>query len=213
MAHERQLDTPAFWQDVQQAVATLQDADANSYRVHLQAAADKLLAAREILYPVAIHVIDLVLVEERDPATCWPQAWQAGLAVNFLASAEVLRYLRPEQLAVLRERVTDGNAEVCGGCALERADALLPLESQLWNFRHGQSAYEELLGQPVRVHARRRFGFHPQTPLLLQSVGMSRALLLSFDESVVPTHRSAVINWPSSDGKQVEALTRTPPFR
>src|SRR5439155_19599841 len=31
-----------------------------------------------------------------------------------------------------------------------------------------------------------------------------------FDDGVVPAHRSTVINWPSPDGKQVEAFARTP---
>lgn len=212
MAHEKQLDGPGFWQDVHNAVqALLEHPTDNHFRVPLQAAADKLLAARETLYPVAIHVLDLVLLEEQPDLTHpWPAAWTAGLAVTILASAGVLSHLPAEQLAALRARVGDDHAEVCGGCLLERADAHLPLESQLWNFRAGQRTYEELLGQPVRVHARRRFGCHPHTPLLLQSHGITRALKLSLDESVIPTHRSTLVNWPSPDGKQVEAFTRTP---
>ena len=33
---------------------------------------------------------------------------------------------------------------------------------------------------------------------------------VAFDESVIPSHRSNVVNWPSPDGKQVECFTRTP---
>ncbi|HMF15409.1 MAG TPA: hypothetical protein VKE94_24005, partial [Gemmataceae bacterium] len=74
----------------------------------------------------------------------------------------------------------------------------------------GMAAYMELLDHEPRVFARRHFGSHPQLPLLLQSVGLSRALLIPFDDSVLPTYRSTVVNWPSPDGKQVEAFTRTP---
>ncbi len=231
MSHEHLLDVAGLWQDVQQAVPALADPDPDAYRVHLQAAADKLLSAREVLYPVAIHVIDLCLASQdegveaagRKPSgspassvslsTGLLAALSARQPVNLIASASQLEQLgreHPDQLAALRERVSGDLVEVCGGCALEREDALLPLESQLWNLLKGQSIYEELLGQAVRVYARRRFAFHPQTPLLLQSVGIARTLLLSFDESVVPAHRSAVINWPSQDGKQIEAFTRTP---
>src|SRR5207249_876423 len=34
--------------------------------------------------------------------------------------------------------------------------------------------------------------------------------LLAFDESILPDYRSTVVNWPSADGKQVEAFPRTP---
>src|SRR6185437_927530 len=42
------------------------------------------------------------------------------------------------------------------------------------------------------------------------TVGISRALLVAFDEAVLPAHRSTVVSWPSPDGKQVEAFTRVP---
>ena len=32
----------------------------------------------------------------------------------------------------------------------------------------------------------------------------------AFDEAVLPNHKANVINWPSPDGKQVEAFTRMP---
>jgi hypothetical protein len=99
---------------------------------------------------------------------------------------------------------------VCGGPYLEREDALLPLESQLWNLLRGQAVSRELLGREVGVFARRRFAFHPYLPLLLQNVGIGRALFVAFDEGVLPSHRTPVVSWPSPDGKQVEAFTRTP---
>src|SRR5205085_2037440 len=55
-----------------------------------------------------------------------------------------------------------------------------------------------------------RFGYHPQLPLLLQSVGVSKLLLLNLDESAVPSYRTTVVSWPALDGKQVEAFTRAP---
>ena len=111
---------------------------------------------------------------------------------------------------MLRERLATECVELCGGPYHERDDALLPVESQLWNLRKGMETYKELLGQDPRVFARRRFAAHPQLPLLLQNVGLTRALLVPFDEAVMPTYRSTVVNWPSPDGKQVEAFTRAP---
>src|SRR5262249_15551716 len=100
--------------------------------------------------------------------------------------------------------------DVCGGPYLEREDALLPLESQLWNLIHGMNTSKELLGGDIRVFGRKRTSFHPQVPLFLNQVGLQKAILVAFDNAVIPTHRSATVSWPSPDGKQVEAFARSP---
>jgi len=212
MSHENLLSPADLWQDVQKALAALPEG-LDAVRRLLQAAADRLMSAREVLYSSTIHVVDLSLLEGQPTDAAWPGGPDMGLAGTVVASAAWLERLQrehPDRLALLRQRVEGDLLEVCGGGYLEREDALLPLESQLWNLLHGQAVCERVLGQPYKVYARKRFGFHPQTPSLLQQTGFTRAVLLSFDESVVPFHRSAVINWPAPDGKQVEAFTRTP---
>ncbi|MGH7172492.1 MAG: hypothetical protein ACRELG_19610, partial [Gemmataceae bacterium] len=67
-----------------------------------------------------------------------------------------------------------------------------------------------MLGVDVGVFARQRFGFHSRLPLWLHNAGISRALLIAFDEGVLPPHRSPVVSWPSDDGKSIEAFTRAP---
>jgi hypothetical protein len=219
MEHDHLLATADLWQDVRQAVTALLPPDASAAdpeagRRHLQTAAERLLAARQVLYPVTIHLIDLCLLDEQRLGEPLPAAFAKGLPVNLVACAALLERLgreHPERLATLRERLAGDLAEVCGGPYLEREDALLPVESQLWNLRKGLAVSRELLGQDVRVFARRRFAAHPQLPLLLGSAGLNRAVLLSFSElDVIPAHRATVISWPSPDGKQVEAFTRAP---
>ena len=213
MAHDNLLSAPELWQEVQHAVTALTGPDADEPRRFLQAAADRLLSAREVLYPVTIHVVDLLLLDPGRLDTAWPAAFDRSQPLNVIACAALLERLgreQPDRLAALREHVGRDAAEVCGGPYLEREDALLPIESQVWNLVKGQATYQELLGQELRVFGRRRFGFHPQLPMLLQSVGMNRAVLLNFDEGTIPQHRSCVVNWPSPDGKQVESFTRTP---
>ncbi len=212
MNHENLLNTAELWEEVRAACAALSSPDTNLPRHHLRAAAERLLAAREVLYPVAIHVVDFWLPEARadEPA---PAGFDYSLPVNVVACAELLERLgrvRPEWLVALRERAAADLAEICGGPYREAEDALLPLESQLRNLLRGQAAYRELLGRGVRVFARRRFGHHPHLPLLLQNTGISRAVLVPFDESVLPTSRSPSASWPSPDGKQVEAFCRSP---
>src|SRR6266404_64022 len=64
MEHERVLASSDFWQDVQAAVAALADPDPEAWRRHLQSAADRLLSAREVLYPVSIYLLDICLVDQ-----------------------------------------------------------------------------------------------------------------------------------------------------
>lgn len=223
MEHENLIATTDLWQDVQQAVGCLLDPNADAatpdlppgpaWRRHLQSAAERLMSAREILYSVTIHVVDLFVLDESRLAGPWPAAYEQGLPVNILATASVLEKLareHPERAAQLRERVAAGTAEVVGGVYLEREDALLPVESQLWNLVRGVAASKQILGDEVRVHGRRRFAAHPQTPLFLTAVGLNRTLLIPFDEAVMPSHRATVVNWPSPEGKQVEAFARAP---
>ena len=213
MSHENMIDAAAFWKDVQDAVAALAGDDADAPRRCLKAAAERLLSARDVIYAAAVHVVDLALLDDARPDAPWPASFDKGLPLNLVACAALLERIgreQPERLAALRERVAADLADVCGGPYLERDDALLPLESQVWNLLKGRGVYKQLLDREVRVFGRRRFAFHPHTPLLLQNVGISRALLLAFDESVVPSHRTTVVNWPSPDGKQVQCFTRTP---
>jgi hypothetical protein len=213
MAHENVLASSEFWSEMLAAVAALGETDPEAPRQHLQSAADRLLSAREVLYPVTLHLIDLYLLDGERLNDPWPQGFERGLPLNFIACSALLERLakeRPDRLAALRERMSGESAEVCGGLYLEREDPLLPLESQMWNLLKGRRVYQELLGQQVRVFARKRFGFHPHLPLLLQNAGIGRALLIAFDDGVLPSYRSPAVSWPSPDGKSVEAFTRTP---
>jgi hypothetical protein len=179
----------------------------------LREAAGLLLRAREVLYPVTIHLLDLAFLEEYHPDGAWPTSFELGLPVNFVAAGMVLERLkseRPDRLGVLRERLASETAEVCGGCYLEREDALLPVESQLWNLRSGLAVSRELLGRDIAVFCRRRFAAPPQLPLFLTSNGLTKALFLTFDESSGPTYHSTVVGLPSPDGKQVDAFVRKP---
>jgi hypothetical protein len=214
MEHENLLSTGDLWSEVQQAVAALGNADdPDAWRRHLQAAADRLQSGREVLYPVTIHLLDLALPDEARLGEALPAAFDAGLPLNLLAGGRLLERFakeQPERFAQLKERVQGDQAEVVGGCQVEREDALLPVESQVWNLLKGQGVTRDLLGRDVRVFARKRFGFHPQTPLLLNTTGLNRTLLLAFDDAVLPSHRTPVVSWPSPDGKQVEAFARAP---
>ncbi len=161
---------------------------------------------------MAIHLLDISLVDANALEQPWPASLQLGTPLNVIAAGSLLETLAREQPAKfeeLRTRVQAEEAEVCGGCYLEREDPLLPVDSQLWNLQKGLAVSRELLGADIRVFARKRFGFHPQLPLLLSTSGLQRTLFLCFDESCgVPQYTSCVVAWPSPDGKQVDAFVR-----
>src|SRR5207249_609263 len=117
-----------------------------------------------------------------------PAAFEAGAALNLVASGAVLEKMareQPERLAALREAVHGDKLEVCGGAYIEREDPLLPLESQLWNLHRGLDVSREVLGRPVRVYGRRQFGAHPLLPTLLTAAVLYKVLLLAFDDAAL----------------------------
>jgi len=212
-SQENLLPMEDLRQDLISATALLFDADPEAYLGPLQAAADRLLAAREAIHPVNLYLIDLFVPKSDQPPEHWPAALTAATPLNVVACAALLEQIGrepPARLAELRDKVGCDLVEILGGPYREREDPLLPLESQLWNLRHGQEVYQQLLGQPISIFARERSAFHAQLPLHLQAVGISRALLVAFDDAVLPTHYAPVIFWPApNSGKQVEGFTRS----
>jgi hypothetical protein len=213
MEHENLLAAADLWQDVQQALEKLRGGDADGARQHLQEAAGRLISGREVLYPSPMYIIDISLLDERRLGEPLPAAFAKDMAINLIGSVALLEKLgreRPERLAAFRERFSNDKLEICSGAYVEREEAHLPVESQLWNLLKGKKAFQELIGNEPRVYGRQRFGAHPQLPMLLQNAGMGKMLLLAFDNGVLPNYRSVAVNWPSPDGKQVETFVRNP---
>src|SRR5262249_4507410 len=111
MDHQNLLDTPELWQELQQAAGA---ASEEAARPHLEAAARLLLTAREVLYPVAVHLLDLHLLTD-DNLPAWPVSLDHDLPLNLIASASRLERLaasQPERMGKLRERLAAGTVEV-----------------------------------------------------------------------------------------------------
>jgi hypothetical protein len=213
MEHEDVLPLDEFWQDVQAAARTLAGPDPDAARTSLQSAADRLRAAREVLYPVAIHVVDLVAVDPQRPVDLPSVALGKGMPVNLLAASSFLEELaraNPDALGLLRKGTGSELTEVCGGCYVEREDDLLPFESQLWNLLKGLATARDITGDDVRVFARRSFGFHAQLPALLAAVGLQRAVFHSFVDGLLPRYQSAVVAWTAPDGRPIDCFARAP---
>ena len=214
MDHEKQLDIDEFRNDINAAIDSL--LGGGDGQEELRRAAQRLVSAREVLYPVTVHVLDFAAVSD-DGSLTPPAAFGMEMPVNLIASGQELLALRerdPNLLAVLRERLNPNEEaaklEVCCGAAIERDDALLPMESQLWNLREGQRIAEEVLGKPSEVLARRRSSYHVGTPQLMLAAGLKRAVMLNLDGATLPVFRSSVVNWSGADGRSVDVFARTP---
>ncbi len=237
MDHDRLLDVPGFFADVQEAVRALlpvpastngpeHSADANPTpplpeaergEQALRNAAGKLLSAREVLYSVNIHLLDVWHLTEDKLDSPLPAALAAGTPLNVMATGRTLERLAeqfPERANELKskldEAIQPAILEFIGGTYREREDALMPVESQLWNLRKGRAVSKEAVGANVEVLARKRSANHPHIPAWVQATGFRRALLSSFDGAVTPNYRATVVNWTSPDGKAIDAFTRIP---
>ena len=188
----------------------------SDWRAPLTAAAAKMLSAREVLYPVTIHLLDASFLDERNAADDWPTALDHGVTTNLIGATQIIENIAaqmPERFEQLKTALQNERAELCGGVYVEREEALLPIDSQLWNLRQGLDRAKELLGVDIRVFARKRFGYHPHLPLFLSSNGLTKAIFLTFDENAgLPNYSNVVVSWPSPDGKQVDAFTRAPKY-
>jgi hypothetical protein len=227
MHHENEPHLSDFWPHVASALSALRSGDAEACRSCLESAAANLQAVREIVYPAGIHFLDFHAFDAPRPphpdpphggrgkfeTSMFEVRLRRGTAFNLIASGSVIESLardEPHTVALLREKIADRSAEVCGGVYEERQDALLPLESQIWNLLRGLSTSKELLGDEIRVFGRQHTSFYPEMPLVLNAVGLQRALLLAFDDATLPSFEGAVINWPSPNGQQTQAFTRAP---
>ncbi|HEX4611913.1 MAG TPA: hypothetical protein VH092_27200, partial [Urbifossiella sp.] len=146
----------------------------------------------------------------------WPASLAAGVPLTLLASAESLEQLAeqaPERFAELKAKIIPGlpaSVDICCGAYREREDALLPFESQWWNLRRAREVVKALFGVEPAGYARRKSAYHPQLPSWLAHFGFRHAVLISFDQALIPTLRSTAVNWPGPDGKGVDAFTREP---
>lgn len=212
--HDRLLDAEAFWADVTEAVKAA--GEGRDVRPPLSAAAERLRQAREQLYPGSMFWLDWAALDPKELDAPWPGSLAAGVPLTLLASAETLEQLAeqaPERFAELKAKIIPdlpASVDVLCGAYREREDALLPFESQWWNLRRAREVVKNLFGVEPAGYARRKSAYHPQLPSWLQHFGYRHAVLISFDQALLPSLRSTAVNWPGPDGKAVDAFTREP---
>jgi hypothetical protein len=213
--HDRLLDAEGFWADVSAAAWGVTSRD-ESFRC-LRAAADKLRSAREALNGgTAPALLDLMIVAADKPDAEWPDSVRRGLPLTVLLAAEALEKFRanhPARFAQLKSRLAPGlplTLDIVCGAYRERDDALLPPESQWWNFRKGRAVVKALLGETPAVYGRHKTALHAHLPGWLSHAGFRSAVMVNFDGALLPARSAAVVNWSGPDGKAVDAFAKEP---
>lgn len=217
MEHDKLLDVTGFWSDVTAAAKAVGTPEAPAaVFAHLKSAAEKLRSARESLNSNPVHLLDWAVLDAAKLDAAWPASLGRGLPMTVLASAELLARQAadfPERFAELKGKFLPdlpSSVDLCCGSFREREDALMPVESQLWNLSAARKFVREQFKVEAEVYGRKRSAYHPQLPAWLQHLGFRKALLVSTDGALIPSRSAAVVTWSSPDGKSVEAFGREP---
>lgn len=214
MGHVDALDHEGLAREVLAGAGSWSSGDLPTARNRLRAAFELLSQARERFYPVDAYIIDLCLIDQAMPAGVLRGPLAGGKPITFLATAKAVEAQAerdPDALETLRKAITEGWADVVGGPYDETDEPLRPIESILWQYRHGAETYRAHLdGRNVETLARRRFGLYPMLPQIGRRFGFRFALHMGFDAGKFPVRPEAKRLWESPEHSNLEALTRPP---
>lgn len=214
MSHDKLLDAEGFWNDVRDAIEQIHIP--SEARTKLRAAAEKLSQAREGAHSGSIFAMEWIMPDPANLGAAWPAALTRGLPVSLISDARLLERMaeqEPDRFQELKSRVPadlPASVDLCVGAYSERDDALVAVESQLWNLIRGRKAIHNLFGVEPTIFARRTSAFHPQLPSWLALAGYRHGVAVSFDGATLPSRYSSVVGWPGPDGKSIDVFTRDP---
>jgi alpha-mannosidase len=132
---------------------------------------------------------------------------------NVLLSGSLLKAIsqsEPDSLAAIKQALADDRLGIIGGEEVERELPLLSCEAVREEIVRGKKIYEDLLGRPVEVFGRRRFGLTPNLPSLLQKLGFVGAVHATFEDGRFPEGGQIKIRWQGRDGTGIDAIARAP---
>lgn len=213
MGRTTPLAEDAFQQVTLAAATAFANGNSAAAREALKQAFAYLDSARNNVYPVDLHLLDLCLV---DPATGWDRLddqlrW--NLPINLIMTARVGGSVA-EQWPATAERIRAGceagTIELVGGEFDESVGPLDSIDSQLWQLSLGRTEYERLFGRSPVVYGRRRFGLSHFLPQLLSKAGIFQSLHFAFDDGDYPSQSETRFRWEGTDSTTIEALARIP---
>jgi alpha-mannosidase len=214
MSHADVIAQDVFTREVLLAARSWSESDTPTAKNRLRAAYEVLTQARERFYPVDAYLVDLTLLDPQSRPEELRDAIESRVPFTLLAPARAIENIAnrdPERLAAVRAAVDEGWADLVGGTYSETDDALLPLQSVLWQFRKGSEVYREhMSGRTVETLGRRRFGLYPQLPQIGRRFGFRFALHMGFDAGKFPIRPEMKRLWEGPDNSTLECLNRPP---
>jgi alpha-mannosidase len=214
MGHSEGVDRESLWRELTAGAHAWQLGDCQAAANRLRAAFEVLTQARERFYPVDAYLLDICLLDPSMSAGVLADPLATAVPVTFVGPAcaiENQAAVDPHRVAALRQAIADGWADVAGGCYAEAEDALLPLESILWNLARGGDVYRAHLDErSVETFARRRFGLFVQLPQIARRFVLRYALHMSFDAGRFPMRPETKRLWEGPEGSSLESLLRPP---
>ena len=213
MHHFSNMDEIHLQREAVSAAKAAMAGDPEAARSHLKSCFEALHEARERFYPVDCYLVDLCLVIPRLADEHFTRLLADERPVSVLLSVEDLQQIagtRPEVIPALKEAFDAGHIELLGGELHEGPASLLPVESVLWQFHHGQQVLMDLLGRTPTTWGRRRYGFSTLLPQLLNRHGYHAALHLALDDGIYPETEHSRIQWEGCDGTIIDAASRIP---
>lgn len=199
-----------------QLIAGAQAAAAGDFdlaRNKLSACFDLLAEERDHYYSVDAYLIDLTLTAEQTLGATLKSELESTTPLNLLMSAELIEKLvehEPDTKDAIVKALAEERVGLIAGEDTALRLPLLSCESILREFRRGMTKAESLLGRPIHVHGRRRFGLTPFLPQVLDKLGFDGSLHATMDDGRFPLGTQIKTRWEGADGAAIDAIARAP---
>ncbi len=214
MGHADCLDIESLTRETLAGARSWAEGDPAAATNRLRAAFELLTQARERFYPVDDYLIDVCLFDPSTSPAGLRETIDARSPFTLLTPARGIATLAGSDATIIeaiRNAVDEGWADVIGGPYDEVDEPLRPLESILWQYRHGGAVYRSQMDtRNVETLARRRFGLYPMQPQIARRFGLRFALPLAFDTGRFPLPADSKRIWEAPDGSSLEAITCPP---
>ncbi len=213
MRTEADLATTGFDAAAVTAARAAVAGDAAACDASLAEAYACLEATRSRYYSVESWAIDTVLLAASTLGTPLIEELHSPVPLAVVADGATIRDLagrHPDSLAALREAVTAGRVEPCGGRDDQTPLDLCSPEAIRDSFVRGRAAWREAVGQPASCYASIGGGSSAILPQLLAGFGCPAALWSLFDGTPQLDAGGGRIRWEGTGGGAVEAIARPP---
>jgi hypothetical protein len=172
-----------------------------------------LEATRSRYYSVESWAVDVVLLAPSSGRAAVLAELESPVPLALVAEGDTVRRLaekHPAAVAAIRDAVSAGRAEACGGRDDSRPLEWCPPEAIVASLAAGRQAWIDHVGGPPSCYAAITGGSSAILPQLLAGFGFRSAIWSLFDGSPLPDPGCGRIRWQGTGGGSIEAIARPP---